>query len=326
MSRVVELYGMTVESDLMLNGATEVEGLHARIELRIRRQPPRDIPVAIPDGEILALWGTPEGFAHVVVRGASGVTFRIPRLAEFFITERDGAFVVDCFPAALEHVGLMEVLASGALFAVLLELNGEPVLHASAVAVNERAVAVVGHSGRGKTTTSALLCRNGFPLVTDDLLRLRLTDDEVHCFRGSTSLRLREATRPWIEATGLRYEISPDHRLLLNAPAFTGTSLPLAALVFPVPMKDGSAEIAARRLRAPEAMDELLASPRFYGWEEAQVLTDLFRLSTTLARRLPAFEVKIPWTLDFDDAVVRDLGRTIEEIAQGPDVSKPSES
>jgi hypothetical protein len=308
---VVELYGWSVWTELQLLGATQPAGPLREPDVTLRLAEHRDVPVTLPEGDVLALWGTPERFAHAVVRLGPEVTFRIPGIADFLIVESDPGFAVTCSPAASDQLGLTQVLASGALFAVLFELSGQPILHASAVAVGDRAVAVVGHSGRGKTTTGALLVRGGYELVTDDLLRLELGTSEVTCFRGTTGLRLRESTRAWVENSKAEFEMSPDARLVVTAPPSTRACLPLGALLFPVPMKDGSTAVTSRRLSTAETLDELLASPRFYGWEDPTILTNLFRLAADLAVRLPAFEVRIPWTESFDDDLVRELTSTV---------------
>jgi hypothetical protein len=323
MTPLVELYGWSVSTELQLLGATQPAGPPREPDVTLRLAEPRDVPVTLPDGDVLALWGTPERFAHAVVRVGPEVTFRIPGIADFLIMESDHGFSVVCCPAAPEQLGLAQVLASGALFAVLFELSGKPILHASAVAVGDRAVAVVGHSGRGKTTTGALLVRGGYELVTDDLLRLELEATGVTCFRGTTGLRLRESTRAWIENSEAEFEMSPDARLVVTAPPSTRAHLPLRALLFPVPMKDGSTEVVSRRLSTAETLDELLASPRFYGWEDPTILTNLFRLAADLAGRLPAFEVRIPWTDSFDDDLVRQLTSTVASCMD--DATEPAE-
>lgn len=72
-----------------------------------------------------------------------------------------------------------------------LESRGVSVLHASAVAFGNRAVAFVGQSGIGKSTLSAGLVRSGCPFVADD--GLPLSEDEHgdwHCAQGPPWFRL----------------------------------------------------------------------------------------------------------------------------------------
>ncbi len=65
---------------------------------------------------------------------------------------------------------LLHTILMGQGFASLLLQRGRSALHASAVAVDGRAVAFFGEKGAGKSTTAAAFVRAGHPLVTDDLL------------------------------------------------------------------------------------------------------------------------------------------------------------
>ena len=64
------------------------------------------------------------------------------------------------------------LFATGTILALILGLQGEHPLRASAVAVDGRAIAIAGASGSGKSTLAAKLCIAGASFVTDDLLRL----------------------------------------------------------------------------------------------------------------------------------------------------------
>ena len=60
----------------------------------------------------------------------------------------------------------------GTCFAVLLQQRGRVVLHASAVAVGDRAMLFCGASGMGKSTMAAMLSERGYPLLNDDVCNL----------------------------------------------------------------------------------------------------------------------------------------------------------
>jgi hypothetical protein len=60
----------------------------------------------------------------------------------------------------------------GPVLSFVLRLRGDFALHASAVATRSGAVAFAGPHGAGKSTTAAAFGRLGFPIVTDDILRL----------------------------------------------------------------------------------------------------------------------------------------------------------
>ena len=54
----------------------------------------------------------------------------------------------------------------------VLRLRGTVCLHASAVAINDRAIALVGPPGAGKSTAAAAFACAGFPVLSDDVVAL----------------------------------------------------------------------------------------------------------------------------------------------------------
>lgn len=61
---------------------------------------------------------------------------------------------------------------TGPVLGLLLRLRGVTCLHASAVAMGNRAIAFVGPEGAGKSTTAAALVRRGFAALADDVVTL----------------------------------------------------------------------------------------------------------------------------------------------------------
>ena len=60
----------------------------------------------------------------------------------------------------------------GSIMGLVLRLRGITCLHASAVAIDGRAVALVGASGSGKSSTAAAFAQMGFPVLADDVVAL----------------------------------------------------------------------------------------------------------------------------------------------------------
>jgi hypothetical protein len=60
----------------------------------------------------------------------------------------------------------------GPVFGLLLRLRGVICLHASAVNINDRSVVFVGSEGAGKSTTAAAFARQGFCVLSDDIVGL----------------------------------------------------------------------------------------------------------------------------------------------------------
>lgn len=61
----------------------------------------------------------------------------------------------------------------GPILGFVLRLRGITCLHASAVAIDGQAIALVGPPGAGKSTTAAAFARQGYPVLCDDVVPLQ---------------------------------------------------------------------------------------------------------------------------------------------------------
>lgn len=66
----------------------------------------------------------------------------------------------------------LRLMLLGPVWAMLLHQRGRLVLHASSVALKQRAIAFLAEAGEGKSTIAAALLARGYQLVTDDLLAI----------------------------------------------------------------------------------------------------------------------------------------------------------
>ena len=80
-------------------------------------------------------------------------------------------------------------LLGQALSFALLKLGFEP-LHATAVVVDGRAVALLGESGSGKSTLAAAFVDAGFQMLTDDVLMVHECRGEAMAYPGPARLKL----------------------------------------------------------------------------------------------------------------------------------------
>ncbi|HEU4366668.1 MAG TPA: hypothetical protein VFV05_00395 [Methylomirabilota bacterium] len=78
----------------------------------------------------------------------------------------------------------------GPVLAFVLRRRGTTCLHASAVALGERAVALVGPPGAGKSTLAAGLARRGHPGLSDDVVALTHVEGRVAVQPGPPRIRL----------------------------------------------------------------------------------------------------------------------------------------
>ncbi len=112
--------------------------------------------------------------------GAEGAVLPVMRLAfaegiTFWVTV-DGDRVWARWVAPMTFADAVTFL-TGPVLGYVLRARGDLALHASASIVGGRAVGFVGPGGAGKSTLAAALTRRGHPLLTDDVLALRMRGD-----------------------------------------------------------------------------------------------------------------------------------------------------
>jgi hypothetical protein len=109
--------------------------------------------------------------------------------------------IVDPLPGVED--ALLNTFLVGPILAVLLRQRGFLVLHASSVVVNDVAIAFIGNSGAGKSTTAQAFHRQGHTVLTDDVMVVQLDGDRPMVRPGYPLIKL------WPEsATATGY--SPD--------------------------------------------------------------------------------------------------------------------
>ncbi|MCG9889781.1 MAG: hypothetical protein MH252_01745 [Thermosynechococcaceae cyanobacterium MS004] len=110
----------------------------------------------------------------------------LPEIGQFWI-QPDRIIVEPC-PGVDEQVLSSCIL--GTAFSVLLQQRGFLVLHASAVIVDGSAIAFIGNPGAGKSTTASAFLRHGYPVITDDVLAIRLSEGQPRVIPSYPILKL----------------------------------------------------------------------------------------------------------------------------------------
>lgn len=91
-----------------------------------------------------------------------------------------------------EHLTIddMSSYLLGPVMGFVLRLQGRVCLHASAIAIHGRALALIGAPGAGKSTTAAAFAVNGWPVLSDDVVPLTEDDGGFDASPGYPRLRL----------------------------------------------------------------------------------------------------------------------------------------
>jgi hypothetical protein len=256
----------------------------------------RPVPAAEPAGVRLAEVVDEAGTRYFsFARHADGsYVLRSYRIGDFEVSADLSKVVMHLDPSA--DPGFASVLATGSLLAFLIIMRGAPLLHASAVEIEGRALAFAGFSGMGKSTMATIMCAAGATLITDDTLRLDLEGGEVRCLLGATETRLRPSSGELTTAvaTGAGHRRTSDNRDALRVAAAQTERLPLAAIVIPQPVKHTD-EVVVERLRGVDALLMLSRFPRIVGWEEPTLLQRQFEFVADIVERVPVYVGYLPW-------------------------------
>jgi hypothetical protein len=257
---VYSAFGLTLTSDrpvpgLLAAAPGPAPPLHVRFGAAPERHP------AEGDGR---LWyPTPEqpaSHAGLTVRLLDGgwFRFRYDDGTEFDV-ERAGTEVRARWAAASTFEDTVTYLL-GPVLGFVLRLRGRTCLHASAVSVGGRAMALVGPVGVGKSTTAAALAGRGCPVLADDVLPLELRGDIVLAHPAYPRLRL------WPESAQILYgaedalpPLTPtwDKRYLdlaARAGAFCPRALPLGAVYLLGERGQGAGAPAVRAVHGPAGL------------------------------------------------------------------------
>ncbi len=307
---LVLVHGLVIDSSIPLPGAGAAPAAAAAsVDLTLRLGEPVTVGGDLPPGRLVALLERGGRLWHAVVRDDDGWLVRFGGAADVRLSADLSTATAHVDPDF--SLDLFEVLANGFLLATVLQLRGDLVLHASAVHTTDGALALVGHSGVGKSTVATLLARAGAPLIGDDVVRVDDPGGTPLVRRGSAEARLRLAARGL--GAGLEgVRETADDRLAVTPPVATGDRILLRAVLFPAPDREHD-EVEVRRVAPADALVQLLASPRVLGWLDRGDLARQLGQCADLAGRVPALRVQVPWGPPF----AQDLGARVLAAVRG---------
>ena len=124
----------------------------------------------------------------------------------------------------------------GPVMGFVLRLRGTVCLHASAVAIDDRAIALIGLPGAGKSTTAAAFACAGYPVLSDDVVALSDKGPEFLVQPGYPRVNLwPDSVRTLFGSQDALPRITPtwDKRYLplgQNGHHFASRPLPLGAI------------------------------------------------------------------------------------------------
>ena len=177
-------YGLNLHSEMELPELPRVRGA-SDLEFRVSE---------CPFGRVrqwFHKWTQPSGAVWLLLgRIGRDYLMRFPDLADFFISQ--DARTVCCYSKRAIAASTVRHLLLDQVLPAALSQRGRLVLHAGAVVLPAGVVAFLGRTGQGKSTLTASLCMEGYPLITDDCLLIEDDHDGPFCVPSYPGLRLWE--------------------------------------------------------------------------------------------------------------------------------------
>lgn len=313
-------FGLDVCSEIELVGLPAAEAPRqpptaTRIELVA---PDRPDPRRRADGELVRIVHRPDGEMSLSVHfHDDGYLLSLPGVGGYRVSA-DG-LEVTCFP---EH-GVSDWWWQRALANQVLPLaatvRGLEVLHAGAVAIDGRAIALVGHPGAGKSSTTLNLILQGATFFTDDALAIERNAGAILAHPGAGVSNFPRTERELMrDEAGRLGDIvgGEDAFKALLAIEREPTPLPLGGLYF---LRRGQPGAEAR-IEPVEKPDPtlLLGSTYVLSVRSPERLANQLDLCASIAARVPIFDLLIPATVPARDSAAAVLEHASRALAQVP--------
>ncbi len=270
MSHYSLIYGLNIQVNNTIPGIVFSDSVPTSVDVQIRFgfMPPwfsehqycKIIWYVSPQREAgadprLIIWKLSNGYYHVHYADST----------EFLLSEW-GSEIWGTWPTQTLTLEDTATYLLGPILGFVLLLRGCTCLHASAIAIDNQAIALLGPAGAGKSTTAAAFAERGYSILAEDVVTLddrennflvhpaypciRLWPASVKALYGEHS-DLPRLTPTWEK----RYlDLSKDHYEFQNEP------LPLAAIYLLGEREEDASAPAIAELSQSEALISLIAN------------------------------------------------------------------
>lgn len=257
-------------------------------------------------------WVTPEGEVKAEFhRLPQGVLVRFPDEADFAINLAQGR--VEGWPAPQTTPHHFESLYAHGVVPLIGNHLGGLFLHGSAVAIDGVAVAFIGLSRSGKTTLAGALAKNGYPLLTEDVIELSPASSRYLLSPKPSRLRLFADSAAYLLGHDVLAEDADDKQSLDGGAAlpFCTEPAPLARIF--VLGTDAAAGLAIAPLDRSAALAALLPHAFVLDVEDRARLRAHFHRIAELAERVACRALDYPRRYEelprVMRAIVQDVGQ-----------------
>ncbi len=244
------------------------------------------------------VWKSSDTLNHLTIRYTNGYG-----LVQFLLS-RKGTDVNVTWDNEVPFDDILTYLL-GPVLGCLLRLRGHTCLHAGVVAVGDKAIAIIGAKGAGKsTTTAALASYLNLPVLSDDIAVISKVDNQYLVHSGYPRLRLwPEAINglPGLDSDSLPRILSISDKRYLELSIGKSSSqwsfhqhpLPLAA-VYLLELADNTDRFSLNPLTGGESLFALAANVYPEYTLETEMRMDDFKFFGQLASRTQVRKMSRP--------------------------------
>ena len=243
-----------------------------------------------------------------------------------FAVERQGREIWGDWPESYTLEDACTYLL-GPVLGFVLRLRGVTCLHASAVAVDGQAIALVGSPGAGKSTLAAAFAQCGFSVIADDVVALAEDGKKFQVQPGYPRVNLwSDSVRALFGTDEVLPRITPtwDKRYLElgdNGFGFASNPLPLGAIYVLRTREGDLAASVIDDLAGSNALRELVTNTYVNYLLDREMRSREFDVLTRLVVRIPIRRVRAPAdysaVLDLSEAIANDARRVIARNPAG---------
>ncbi len=241
-------------------------------------------------------WLLPDGSNWTgFYRQEQGYLIRFPALADFLVSP-DGNEILMTPVAGVGETTLSHLLHNQ-IFPLAWSHQGKQVLHASAVIINDKAIAFLGQSGRGKSTLATSFATSGCPFLSDDSLVVTESGNGFIVPPGQATIRLwHDSLDNLVSASTLMHpQLDYTDKACIIADSQIRHHEKEARLGALFCLEDDRSEsITIRKIRGQDAILYLVRNSLVLDVEDTGTLRRNFAQISTLAERIPIFRLGFP--------------------------------
>jgi hypothetical protein len=206
----------------------------------------------------------------------------------------------------------------GQVLSYCLLARGIEPLHATAIIVDDQAIAFLGDSGMGKSTLAAKFLQRGYTLLTDDVLALEFSGKDVWAWPGIARIKLNPDSANAVFGGHRSVPMNSFTSKMifpLNDSQYGNRLVPLQAL-YVLPHKPSKSRIQVRRLSGRSSFLPIVHNTFNDTVLHPDRLKQQFAFAGRLASLIPIKRLFYPKRLDMlpavADLILADISRETE--------------